>query len=452
MKVSDYNHFVRETDRSGEADVNMYGIAGELGSVISAVKRRLIVSTDDWDVPNDEIVEELGDLLWYCFAFAHCYAAENDVEGLDLLSHDISNLRMEIGSGDDRSQRIGNVIGLENRDKFLHQAAIFLEHASATCFNDYQQLAFLTARTKGRTLVQVCLAVLTQLCAELLRRRKMPEIELILNKNLADRPTEDVLGEVAWHIAAIATLFKLSLNEVVRKNTEKVSCRYSRHESTPLFDEGSEIPEHEKLPRTLEICFVSVSPGRLQMYRDGRPFGDPLTDNAHEEDGYRFHDVFHLALAAKLGWSPVLRKLLDRKRKSNANIDESEDGARAQIVEEAVVNAIHAEGVRQAQLRLPRESPDEQRLFARKSEISFDLLKLIKNFVRNLEVGRCPFWQWEDAIYDGCSIFHKLREEGKGTVTVDLKNRQISFCPAVDLAQCDQVSEFDSAAADPDSD
>ena len=48
----------------------------------------------------------------------------------------------------------------------------------------------------------------------------------------------------------------------------------------------------------------------------GEKIGDELTDNAYKDDGYRFHDVFHSAYVAILGWSPVIRKLLKRKRKS----------------------------------------------------------------------------------------------------------------------------------------
>ena len=449
MKVSDYDIFVRETDQSHDADVALYGIAGELGSVVSATKRRLIVSAKHWNEANDEIIEELGDLIWYCFAFAQCHAAEHDRKGVNLLTHDIANLRKEIGGGDERAERIGNVLGSDHRDEFLSRAADFSKCASTIRFDDYQELAFLTARTTGRTLVEVSLAVLTQLCAELLRRRKLPKIEIILNKNLADRCIEDVLGEMTWHIAAIAKLYGLSLDKIVHANKEKLSHRYGRHDPTPLFDSGSAVPDHEKLPRNLEVCFVSTGPGRLQMYRGGRRLGDPLTDNARGDDGYRFHDIFHLALAAQLGWSPVLRKLLGRKRKSDPSIDESEDGARAQIVEEAVISAIHAEGLRQVQSRLPAEPPDAQRLFGSKSDISFDLLKLIKSFVRKWEVSKNLYWEWVDAIYDGCSIFHDLRQEEQGTVTVDLKHRTIAFRPTVHLAPRGQVSVFGSAAADP---
>ena len=62
--------------------------------------------------------------------------------------------------------------------------------------------------------------------------------------------------------------------------------------------------------------------------------GDDLTDNSYREDGYRFHDVMHLANVACLHWSPVLHALMKRKRKSNRRTDEVEDGARAMIFEE----------------------------------------------------------------------------------------------------------------------
>src|SRR2546425_1996035 len=51
-----------------------------------------------------------------------------------------------------------------------------------------------------------------------------------------------------------------------------------------------------------------------------------IQDNAYDDDGYRFHDVFHFAHLAILGWSPVLRKLLKRKRRNDVLVDEVEDG------------------------------------------------------------------------------------------------------------------------------
>ena len=153
-----------------------------------------------WNVPNKEIIEELGDLIWYCFAFARCHCDVEGIPPLNILTHDIANLKKEIGNNDERARRIGDVLNPENRAAFLKRAAEIPTSESGMELDEYQEVAFLTARTEGRTLVEVCLAVLTQLCAELFRI-KLPEVELSLNQNVADRCVPDVLGEMAWHIA-----------------------------------------------------------------------------------------------------------------------------------------------------------------------------------------------------------------------------------------------------------
>lgn len=168
------------------------------------------------------------------------------------------------------------------------------------------------------------------------------------------------------------------------------------------------------------------------MYVGTAQLGNELTDNAYDDDGYRFHDVMHLANAAKLGWSPVLRDLLDRKRRSKLAVDEVEDGARAKIVEEAVIKAIHAEGVRLSRLREPPGSTTPVRLFSEPADISFSLLKMIRALVVGLEVERNTFSEWEAAIREGYALFHQLRLHGKGTVVVDLEKRSLTFDPSVD--------------------
>lgn len=446
MNERDYSDFVGRTDKATDLDVALYGIAGELGSVVSAVKRRLIGNdSTKWNVPNNEIIEELGDLLWYCFAFARCHCSEEGKPPLNILTHDIVNLKEEIGSDDERARRIGDVLDPEKRAAFLRRAAEIGESESGMELDEYQKVAFLTARTEGKLLVEVCLAVLSQLCAELFRV-KMPKIELSLNQNIADRSVPDVLGEMAWHIAAITSLYEHTLEEVAEANRRKVSKRFRGGEPTDLYDQA--FPEFEQFPRQMEISFVSVSETRLQMYYEGKRLGDPLTDNAPEDDGYRYHDILHLAFVAKLGWSPVLRGLLGRKRKSNPKVDEEQDGARAKIIEEAVLNAIHAEGVRQAKLRAPGETIGADLSFATRSEISFDLLRLVENFVRDLEVRDSKYWEWESAIYEGFKMFHELRAERQGTITLDLNKRSIDFRPTFHVGLRGLVAAVGSAAND----
>ena len=109
----------------------------------------------------------------------------------------------------------------------------------------------------------------------------------------------------------------------------------------PLFDEGLHIDE--QLPRLLrvEIYEREVNGKKFVFQKSGGILlGDRLTDNHLPEDDYRFHDVFHLAYAAVLGWSPTIRALLKIKRKSLPNIDENEDGARANLIEEGLATWI----------------------------------------------------------------------------------------------------------------
>src|SRR5258708_3029872 len=84
---------------------------------------------------------------------------------------------------------------------------------------------------------------------------------------------------------------------------------------------------------------------------NGANIGSLLTENRHEPDDYPFHDVFHLAFAAILGWSPTLRALLKLKRKSRPETDENEDGARAGIIEEGISTWIFNHGARNSDFR-----------------------------------------------------------------------------------------------------
>jgi len=435
VKVAEYDNFVGRTDQYKGLPIDerriiaMYGLAGEIGSLFSAMKKKLLTEAGPElrDQPNDEIVEEIGDVIWYCFSLAQI---ENPTTPVNILTHDIALLKREIGGENERAKKIHAALDPRKKDTFCEAAESFPSTKDMT-FDHYQKLAFLTARTAGRDLLEVCLAVLWQLSAELLRRT-LPEIEITLNRNVADRPVNMVLGEIAWHICAIASLLHLSMNSVVARNVEKVTFRANRDSPTPLHDEGRE--EFEQFPRHFEIAFVSVQRDISRMYFRGKQFGDELNDNAHYDDGYRFHDVLHLAHIAHLGWSPVVRKLMGRKRKSrNDKVDEVEDGARAQIVEELVLKAIHSEGVRlvNESRRCAMDGP--VRAFPHRTMITFRFLKTLRTFVEGHEVWRNQYWEWENAIFDGSEIYFNLRTEQQGTVTVDLNHRTITYSPDVCL-------------------
>lgn len=433
MLVSEYDLFVQSTDKTvGKSqkerfEIAIFGLAAEIGSVIAAIKKRLLADEkpEDWNVANEEIVEELGDVVWYCFALARIANAPKLV---NIFLHDIISLKREIGGNDDHARRIRHVLDPDKRAEFLKAAESFPTRTRTMQFKDYQELAFLTARTRDRTLVEVCLAVLSQLSAELFRQM-LPEVELGINRAVADRPVNDILAGIAWHVAALASTYRVSLSDVARENMRKNAQRYNKSAPTPLHDIG--YPENEQFPRRFEVAVVSIGSGRARMYWDGKRLGDDLTDNASVDDGYRFHDVMHLANIAMLGWSPVFRSLMRRKRKSNPTIDEIQDGARAAIVEEALIKAIHSEGLRQAKQRTPGYGPEQLRLFLNDSEISNRFVDFIKDLVEGLEVEKNQTWEWIEAIVQGYDIFRQIRREKQGTIIIDLDARSIKFRPEV---------------------
>lgn len=438
MLVSEYDTFVRATDQSAEKsledrwDIAIYGLVGEIGSVLSAVKKQLLgAGAEISRLASNEIKEELGDVLWYSFSLAQING-----KPANILAQDIADLRIELSGKEAWATKFREALSKEKCDEFLEAAEYFPSSENVT-FDDYQNLAFLTARTNKKVLLEVCLAVLWQLGAQLLRR-KLPGVELELNTSVAEKPVERALGEIAWHVSALARLYDLSLDSVVEANKLKVSFRMTRGEPTPLHDQS--VPRaDQQFPRKFEIAFLTVGKGHSRMYMSGRQIGDELTSNSYEDDGYRFHDVFHIANAAILGWSPVLRSVLGRKRKYDAQIDEVQDGARATIVEEAIVKVTHSEGV-----RLAGYPTEIVQFFSRRSDITFRFLDLIHAFVVGLEVANNKYWEWEDAIMEGHRVFYELNKEEQGTVSVDLDARTIKFTPDVFVDLAGAVTGFGS--------
>lgn len=429
MQASEYAAFVARSDWTDDRRavvrnrILRYGLVGEIGSVVAAVKKRLLVQegVERRFRPDDGIGEELGDLLWYCFAL---YAFEKPHADRNALTSAIASLRNEIAHSGRRSERIREWLGGRDWAAFLAKSATLVDQGDFS-FTDYQKVAFLTARTSDSELVEVCLAVLTQLGAELLRSY-LPPIEKELNRTLSDRSTDKVSGEIVWHVSALAQLFSLNLDDVVEQNRRKLLFRLDRSQRTPFHD--SDAPPDQQLPRRFFVQIVRSGDARSRMIWENRQLGAELTDNAHEPDGYRFHDVMHLANAAILGWSPVLRSLMGRKRKYDDRIDEVEDGARAQIVEEAVVKMIHSEGVRLARAR--SQDPDsDSPFFASPDDISFAFLKLVREMVAGLEVAANRDWEWEDAIVQGHALFYRLRQTQRGTIHVDLDKRTLTLEP-----------------------
>lgn len=230
---------------------------------------------------------------------------------------------------------------------------------------------------------------------------------------------EEELGDVLWYISTIATQNDLILEDVATKNLTKIYDRFLVDNSDTYkdFDEG--FPEGERLPDEFEIGFVSYEEGgknKLKIIdkRTNKMIGDSLTDNSYIEDGYRYHDIFHYGYLAVLGWSPVLRKLLSLKRKSNPDIDENEDGARAQIIEEMVSLYIYSCAL-------------DHELLKYSNSVDSGIIKQVKNLAGNIEVKECSGKQWEKAILNSYEVYNKLRDNNGGRVLVSKKNRRLTY-------------------------
>ncbi len=210
----------------------------------------------------------------------------------------------------------------------------------------------------------------------------------------------------------------VSLRDAANRNTAKTRSRWPDEKRyAPLFDDG--FPVEEQLPRRLQVEFLERARGaqRAVILRcNDINFGDRLTDNIEDPDGYRFHDIFHFAYAVHLGWSPVVRALMRTKRKSNPKLDEAQDGARAGIIEEAVSAIVFS---RAKQLKF----------FEGLDHVDLDLLKTVEEFVEGFEVAAVSLWQWEAAILDGYRVFRALRAGPGGRVALDMIERILTYAP-----------------------
>ena len=148
---------------------------------------------------------------------------------------------------------------------------------------------------------------------------------------------KEELGDLLWYLSNVATKHGLTLGEVADFNLSKTGRRWQPvgvdRAAKKLFDE--DYPLSERLPRQMDISIEEES-GIAITTIDGAKYGDPLTDNRYQDDGYRFHDICHLSYASILGWSPTMRALMRRKRKSVPTVDEVEDGGRAIVIEEGI--------------------------------------------------------------------------------------------------------------------
>ncbi len=379
LTLDDYTKAARRTDQRADdrrgLEFPLLGLFGEAGSLLSAIKKkqRDPIAYLGYE---DVVREEIGDMLWYLCAVASHGGLRFD----DLAVNLDSSLE------DWSSARAGSLTFAE-----LDRPSTGGQTGPSAAFE----------RTSFALAAEVGLLMSDHRAGRLLENRATFEGRLV--------GVLRALRRAAWEAG-------LSLEQAARANLDKIDDRWPQERvHPPLFD--NDFPTSEQIPRRMTIVFEEIeADGRHfgRMLLNGEPVGDPLTDNRIEDDDYRFHDVFHLAHAAHLGWSPTLRSLLGRKRKSDPRIDEAEDGARAILIEEGIATWIFNHAERLA-------------LFEGLKSLDYGLLKSARAFVEGYEAERCPLWLWESAILEGYEVFRAVQRHRGGQVDVDLDRRSIQF-------------------------
>ena len=292
-------------------------------------------------------------------------------------------------------------------------------------FHEYQRLAVRTNRAKGSELksVMIPLLGLAGETGSLLSEYKKWLREGDKYRPFTDQVSEE-LGDILWYLANIAEQEGLDLHEIAEENLAKLEDRWINTVSTnsslfvpDLYD--SHYPENERLPANIRAVFKDVISGgvkKLEITVNDQIFGDPLTDNSHIDDGYRYHDAFHVAYAIVLGWSPQVRKGLKVKRRSVPQVDEVEDGARAAITEEAVSAYIFG-------------TAGDYSYFDGASSVEFGILRTVKLLTRPFEVRDKSLRDWEKAILIGYRVWNQLVKNGGGIITGDARTQDITYEP-----------------------
>ena len=226
------------------------------------------------------------------------------------------------------------------------------------------------------------------------------------------------LGDILWYLTNVATKFNLNLADVAHENLGKV---YARHEtvsdsqvasSVYCFDKG--FPDNERFPRNFVVNISDDGNGMVDLFCDGVRLGNRISDNNYVDDGYRFHDVLHLSNAAVLGWSPITRWMLKRKRRSDERTNKIEDGRQAISIEEGISAIVFSYAER-------------NNFLTNDSWVSTELLRTVKKMTSTLEVSRCNEGDWEMAIRTGFDVWRTVKDAGYATLMIDLDRRTV-FC------------------------
>lgn len=368
LSIADYESASARADQLPDDALTpvRFGLFGEVGSLM-ATSKKLHREKNAYAAYSHAVIEEFGDTLWYFAALCR------------RLSYKLEDIVAEASNGQGVSSEL---------------VTSTLPEGPLACVKSF---------TSQNTLDDLLLSLGRDAAA------------LLDPCNKSSLQRELLIRFSRTYLMAVQAC-GIPFSAITHTNIEKTDGRFLRpdFEKLPVFD--AEFPEEEQLPENFRIEIKQRTNGKSYLRWNGVFIGAPLTDNIGDPDGYRFHDVFHLAHAAVLHWSPTFRALTSQKRKSDANLDENEDGGRAIVIEEGLTAYIFS-------------CAKDLKFFEGQSSVSFDLLKTIKNFVRGYEVERCPLWLWEKAILDGYEVFRQIVANNGGAVIGDRNTRTISYEP-----------------------
>lgn len=241
--------------------------------------------------------------------------------------------------------------------------------------------------------------------------------------HLFDARITEELGDILWYLSTIASRCRISLEDIAQYNLTKNSEQWLRPDNSGLlpfahtdFFDG-EFPPSQQLPRTATYTLIEDNGQTLLFFNDA-PYaqGDRLTDNVWTNDGYRYHDVFHLAFATVLRWSPITRRILNCKRKRNEAVDEIEDGGRAGVIEEAVVALVF-------------DYARTRKFLVDATEIDYDILRTIRQLTQPYEVRRWSTGLWQDAILQGFAVWREINDAHGGRVVCNAIDQRLAYEP-----------------------
>lgn len=366
--LSEYEQAIAATDRFEDSEITpiLLGLFGEVGSVMSTSKKLHREKAAFTGFQND-VEEELGDTLWYVAALCR------------RLNVKLSDMFAQVLNGN------GYAVSIAANSDPTHPIT-----------------QVMTAKD------------IAPLDSVLLKLGEHAANLLSLDVTVATAK-DQVLSFVRVYIEAVQAA-GVSFSSVLSSNIAKACGRFIAPNVDDLPDYDSGFPAEEQLPRQFEIEISQRADGRSYLRWNGVFIGDPLSDNIADEDGYRFHDVFHFANVAILHWSPTFRALIKHKRKSRKHVDEAQDSGRAIVIDEGLSAYIfsYAKSVN---------------FFEDQKTVSFDLLKAVRNFVRGYEVEACPLHLWEYAILQGYEVFREVRKNNGGIIVGNRDERTLRYKP-----------------------